>query len=236
MASSLLNIPSTIVHPIHSISNGTVATSNNNNANNNGRNNGNGVNASGVAIVANGKPSMSVHGRSPYDHFDNTNTINESNYSNSDREEMEYTVSTGGYQYTHDDDLNSNGGGSGGSGSSGNGLAATLGNDHNGQHQSGNNGTVKGFRKPQRRRNKRKMIKCENNDGNGGAGNDDGDTDCMDGLSSLEDFQNQRIMANVRERQRTQSLNDAFKALQQTIPTLPSDKLSKIQTLKLATR
>uniref|UniRef100_A0A6P4DZ23 Protein twist-like n=2 Tax=melanogaster group TaxID=32346 RepID=A0A6P4DZ23_DRORH len=43
-------------------------------------------------------------------------------------------------------------------------------------------------------------------------------------------------MANVRERQRTQSLNDAFKSLQQIIPTLPSDKLSKIQTLKLATR
>ncbi|CRL07267.1 CLUMA_CG020246, isoform A [Clunio marinus] len=43
-----------------------------------------------------------------------------------------------------------------------------------------------------------------------------------------------RSMANVRERQRTQSLNEAFSALRKIIPTLPSDKLSKIQTLKLA--
>ncbi|XP_073845840.1 twist family bHLH transcription factor [Musca autumnalis] len=71
----------------------------------------------------------------------------------------------------------------------------------------------KEFRKP-RRRTKRKSSKSEEN----------------------EDFHTQRIMANVRERQRTQSLNDAFKSLQQIIPTLPSDKLSKIQTLKLATR
>lgn len=53
---------------------------------------------------------------------------------------------------------------------------------------------------------------------------------------SHEEVQNQRIMANVRERQRTQSLNDAFASLRKSIPTLPSDKLSKIQTLKLATR
>ncbi|XP_023294159.2 protein twist [Lucilia cuprina] len=71
----------------------------------------------------------------------------------------------------------------------------------------------KEFRKP-RRRTKRKSSKSE----------------------EVEDFHSQRIMANVRERQRTQSLNDAFKSLQQIIPTLPSDKLSKIQTLKLATR
>nr|ARW56811.1 twist [Chironomus riparius] len=44
-----------------------------------------------------------------------------------------------------------------------------------------------------------------------------------------------RCMANVRERQRTQNLNDAFQSLRKIIPTLPSDKLSKIQTLKLAT-
>lgn len=50
------------------------------------------------------------------------------------------------------------------------------------------------------------------------------------------ELQNQRAMANVRERQRTQSLNDAFAALRKIIPTLPSDKLSKIQTLKLAAR
>lgn len=51
-----------------------------------------------------------------------------------------------------------------------------------------------------------------------------------------EDIQQQRVMANVRERQRTQSLNEAFASLRNIIPTLPSDKLSKIQTLKLATR
>uniref|UniRef100_UPI00358FCF8F twist-related protein 2-like n=1 Tax=Myxine glutinosa TaxID=7769 RepID=UPI00358FCF8F len=53
---------------------------------------------------------------------------------------------------------------------------------------------------------------------------------------SFEDLQNQRILANVRERQRTQSLNEAFSSLRKIIPTLPSDKLSKIQTLKLAAR
>jgi twist-like protein len=53
---------------------------------------------------------------------------------------------------------------------------------------------------------------------------------------SQDDVQNQRAIANVRERQRTQSLNDAFAHLRLIIPTLPSDKLSKIQTLKLATR
>ncbi|ENN78683.1 twist-related protein 2 [Dendroctonus ponderosae] len=53
---------------------------------------------------------------------------------------------------------------------------------------------------------------------------------------SFEEIQNQRIMANVRERQRTQSLNEAFASLRKSIPTLPSDKLSKIQTLKLAAR
>ncbi|XP_043603457.1 protein twist isoform X1 [Bombus pyrosoma] len=51
-----------------------------------------------------------------------------------------------------------------------------------------------------------------------------------------EEIHIQRVMANVRERQRTQSLNEAFAALRKIIPTLPSDKLSKIQTLKLATR
>lgn len=53
---------------------------------------------------------------------------------------------------------------------------------------------------------------------------------------SFEELQTQRVMANVRERQRTQSLNEAFTALRKIIPTLPSDKLSKIQTLKLAAR
>uniref|UniRef100_A0A4W4HDB8 BHLH domain-containing protein n=1 Tax=Electrophorus electricus TaxID=8005 RepID=A0A4W4HDB8_ELEEL len=53
---------------------------------------------------------------------------------------------------------------------------------------------------------------------------------------SYEELQNQRVIANVRERQRTQSLNEAFASLRKIIPTLPSDKLSKIQTLKLASR
>lgn len=54
--------------------------------------------------------------------------------------------------------------------------------------------------------------------------------------TSYDDLQSQRVMANVRERQRTQSLNEAFASLRKIIPTLPSDKLSKIQTLKLASR
>uniref|UniRef100_A0A3B3VXL9 Twist family bHLH transcription factor 1a n=2 Tax=Poecilia TaxID=8080 RepID=A0A3B3VXL9_9TELE len=53
---------------------------------------------------------------------------------------------------------------------------------------------------------------------------------------SFDDLQTQRVMANIRERQRTQSLNEAFTSLRKIIPTLPSDKLSKIQTLKLAAR
>ncbi|XP_054620529.1 twist-related protein 1a [Dunckerocampus dactyliophorus] len=53
---------------------------------------------------------------------------------------------------------------------------------------------------------------------------------------SIDDLQTQRVMANIRERQRTQSLNEAFTSLRKIIPTLPSDKLSKIQTLKLAAR
>jgi twist-like protein len=56
------------------------------------------------------------------------------------------------------------------------------------------------------------------------------------GSKSFADVLTQRAMANVRERQRTQSLNEAFAQLRKIIPTLPSDKLSKIQTLKLATR
>ncbi|XP_061758469.1 twist-related protein 2-like [Nerophis ophidion] len=54
--------------------------------------------------------------------------------------------------------------------------------------------------------------------------------------SSPEDPHGQRVIANIRERQRTQSLNEAFASLRKIIPTLPSDKLSKIQTLKLASR
>ncbi|KRX22834.1 Twist-related protein 2 [Trichinella nelsoni] len=53
-------------------------------------------------------------------------------------------------------------------------------------------------------------------------------------ILSPEELQNQRVLANIRERQRTQSLNEAFAMLRKIIPTLPSDKLSKIQTLRLA--
>lgn len=45
---------------------------------------------------------------------------------------------------------------------------------------------------------------------------------------------NQRTVANVRERNRTQKLNQAYKRLQSIIPKEPSDKMSKIHTLKLA--
>ncbi|XP_056130374.1 twist-related protein 2-like [Lampris incognitus] len=58
----------------------------------------------------------------------------------------------------------------------------------------------------------------------------------LSGPGALEDPHAQRMIANVRERQRTQSLNDAFASLRKIIPTLPSDKLSKIQILKLASR
>nr|Q8MI03.1 RecName: Full=Twist-related protein 1 [Pan troglodytes]CAD32482.1 twist transcription factor [Pan troglodytes] len=74
--------------------------------------------------------------------------------------------------------------------------------------------------------------------GGGGGGGAGGGGSSSGGGSpqSYEELQTQRVMANVRERQRTQSLNEAFAALPKIIPTLPSDKLSKIQTLKLAAR
>ncbi|KAM6421989.1 LOW QUALITY PROTEIN: twist-related protein 1 [Rhynochetos jubatus] len=74
--------------------------------------------------------------------------------------------------------------------------------------------------------------KCGAGGGGGGGGSSSGGGSPQ----SYEELQTQRVMANVRERQRTQSLNEAFAALRKIIPTLPSDKLSKIQTLKLAAR
>merc|ERR1711923_433976 len=45
-----------------------------------------------------------------------------------------------------------------------------------------------------------------------------------------------RMIANMRERDRTQSVNSAFSSLRDLIPTEPLDrKLSKIETLRLAT-
>lgn len=72
--------------------------------------------------------------------------------------------------------------------------------------------------------------------GSAGGGGGGGSSSGGGSPQSYEELQTQRVMANVRERQRTQSLNEAFAALRKIIPTLPSDKLSKIQTLKLAAR
>ena len=49
-----------------------------------------------------------------------------------------------------------------------------------------------------------------------------------------ENSNKEQFSANIRERDRTKSLNEAFSKLREIVPTLPSDKLSKIQTLKLA--
>ncbi|NP_001280041.1 twist-related protein 1 isoform X1 [Anolis carolinensis] len=78
--------------------------------------------------------------------------------------------------------------------------------------------------------------KCGSGSGSGGGGGGGGSSSGGGSPQSYEELQTQRVMANVRERQRTQSLNEAFAALRKIIPTLPSDKLSKIQTLKLAAR
>lgn len=74
---------------------------------------------------------------------------------------------------------------------------------------------------------------CGAGGGSAGSGGSEGSSSPE---PSFDDLQTQRVMANIRERQRTQSLNEAFTSLRKIIPTLPSDKLSKIQTLKLAAR
>ncbi|KAM9738340.1 twist-related protein 1a [Menidia menidia] len=84
---------------------------------------------------------------------------------------------------------------------------------------------------------KRRRQSCDGGGGGGEGGG--GGSEASGGSSpaqSFDDLQTQRVMANIRERQRTQSLNEAFTSLRKIIPTLPSDKLSKIQTLKLAAR
>lgn len=79
--------------------------------------------------------------------------------------------------------------------------------------------------------------KCrKSGDGGGGSTGSGGSEAGSSPARSFDDLQTQRVMANIRERQRTQSLNEAFTSLRKIIPTLPSDKLSKIQTLKLAAR
>ncbi|MED6264064.1 Twist- protein [Ilyodon furcidens] len=81
-------------------------------------------------------------------------------------------------------------------------------------------------------RSKKKCRKICDGGGSGGSEASSGSSPAR----SFDDLQTQRVMANIRERQRTQSLNEAFTSLRKIIPTLPSDKLSKIQTLKLAAR
>ncbi|XP_072303697.1 twist-related protein 1a [Eucyclogobius newberryi] len=78
--------------------------------------------------------------------------------------------------------------------------------------------------------------KNRKSDGGGGSAGSSGSEASSSPSRSFDDLHTQRVMANIRERQRTQSLNDAFTSLRKIIPTLPSDKLSKIQTLKLAAR
>ncbi|RVE66978.1 hypothetical protein OJAV_G00112570 [Oryzias javanicus] len=81
--------------------------------------------------------------------------------------------------------------------------------------------------------------KCRKSSEGGGGSAESGGSEASSSGSparSFDDLQTQRVMANIRERQRTQSLNEAFTSLRKIIPTLPSDKLSKIQTLKLAAR
>ncbi|KAG7319432.1 hypothetical protein KOW79_016575 [Hemibagrus wyckioides] len=52
---------------------------------------------------------------------------------------------------------------------------------------------------------------------------------------SEQEMQQLRQAANVRERRRMQSINDAFEGLRSHIPTLPYEKrLSKVDTLRLA--
>lgn len=53
-------------------------------------------------------------------------------------------------------------------------------------------------------------------------------------LQSLDELTAQRASANLRERDRTRQLNEAFTLLRKHVPTMPSDKMSKIHTLKIA--
>uniref|UniRef100_G3UEX6 Pancreas transcription factor 1 subunit alpha n=1 Tax=Loxodonta africana TaxID=9785 RepID=G3UEX6_LOXAF len=57
----------------------------------------------------------------------------------------------------------------------------------------------------------------------------------LSGVRSEAELQQLRQAANVRERRRMQSINDAFEGLRSHIPTLPYEKrLSKVDTLRLA--
>lgn len=114
------------------------------------------------------------------------------------------------------------GGGGGGGGSAGpGGVGGGVGGEEPGSPAQGKRG---------------KKSAGVGGGGGGGAAGGGGSSSGGGSPQSYEELQTQRVMANVRERQRTQSLNEAFAALRKIIPTLPSDKLSKIQTLKLAAR
>ena len=54
-------------------------------------------------------------------------------------------------------------------------------------------------------------------------------------VQTREELVQQRASANNRERERTRHLNDAFAKLRSLVPTMPSDKMSKIHTLRIAT-
>jgi transcription factor 1a len=57
---------------------------------------------------------------------------------------------------------------------------------------------------------------------------------CVNHRKSMRQQVHQRHAANLRERKRMQSINDAFEGLRHHIPTLPYEKrLSKVDTLRL---
>ena len=59
--------------------------------------------------------------------------------------------------------------------------------------------------------------------------------DCTEPVIIPHDQVDVRHAANMRERRRKQSINEAFESLRQLIPIRPYEKrLSKVDTLKLA--
>ncbi|XP_043193590.1 pancreas transcription factor 1 subunit alpha-like [Amphibalanus amphitrite] len=72
-------------------------------------------------------------------------------------------------------------------------------------------------------------------DGGSGGGGDAGSRRRRRRRSGATQQVHQRHAANMRERRRMQSINDAFEGLRTHIPTLPYEKkLSKVDTLRLA--
>ena len=53
-------------------------------------------------------------------------------------------------------------------------------------------------------------------------------------INILSQLSQQRAAANMRERKRMQSINDAFEGLRLQLPTMPYEKkISKVDTLKI---